>query len=293
MELVAGPELVQVYNKRKKNRDKWVKHKFSPKQVKTIMRDLLSAVSYIHSQGVIHRDIKLENILMTRTHDPLEVKLTDFGFASVLDENHMFKDSLGSPNYMAPELILKKEYNEKVDVWACGCVFYEIVCGDPLVSSNVSEDESKTYEFLFSSEYGARLRQFDERCRPCVDASDLLRALLHRAWRNRCSARFAEHHSFLKRRSWPTCEAGLASEERVVAVGLVQLSSQAAGLKATEGEQEVEGGEVMEGEGGDEEAEERGEDKVCEAEDHKDGEGDGEGAGDEGNDDEEGARGKR
>ena len=61
----------------------------------------------MHQKKIAHRDIKLENILMTSVQDPLEAKLTDFGFASILDENHMFKDSLGSPNYMAPELILK------------------------------------------------------------------------------------------------------------------------------------------------------------------------------------------
>jgi serine/threonine protein kinase len=83
----------------------------------------------MHVKKIAHRDIKLENILMTRTTEPLEVKLTDFGFASVLDENHMFKDSLGSPNYMAPELIMKEPYDEKVDIWACGCVLYSMLCG--------------------------------------------------------------------------------------------------------------------------------------------------------------------
>lgn len=66
---------------------------------------------------------------MTSAQQPLECKLTDFGFASVLDENHMFKDCLGSPNYMAPELILRRPYSEKVDVWACGCVLYSMLCG--------------------------------------------------------------------------------------------------------------------------------------------------------------------
>lgn len=87
------------------------------------------ALNYMHQKKIAHRDIKLENILMARAVDPLEVKLTDFGFASVLDENHTFKDSLGSPNYMAPELIVKQPYSEKVDVWATGCVLYSMLCG--------------------------------------------------------------------------------------------------------------------------------------------------------------------
>lgn len=96
---------------------------------RTIIKQVLLALNYMHQKKIAHRDIKLENILMTRAVDPLEVKLTDFGFASVLDENHTFKDSLGSPNYMAPELIVKQPYSEKVDVWATGCVLYSMLCG--------------------------------------------------------------------------------------------------------------------------------------------------------------------
>lgn len=66
---------------------------------------------------------------MTSSRPPLECKLTDFGFSSCLDENHSFKDILGSPNYMAPELVLKRPYSEKVDIWATGCCLYSMLCG--------------------------------------------------------------------------------------------------------------------------------------------------------------------
>ena len=59
---------------------------------KEIIKQMLYALNYMHIKKIAHRDIKLENVLMMRTEKPLECKLTDFGFASVLDENHMFKD---------------------------------------------------------------------------------------------------------------------------------------------------------------------------------------------------------
>ncbi len=98
-------------------------------QAKLLIKQVLYALNYMHLKKIAHRDIKLENILVTSAVEPLEVKLTDFGFASVLDENHMFKDSLGSPNYMAPELVKKEPYDEKVDVWATGCVLYSMLSG--------------------------------------------------------------------------------------------------------------------------------------------------------------------
>lgn len=96
---------------------------------KILVRQVLLSLNYMHKQQIAHRDIKLENILMTSAQPPIECKLTDFGFASVLDDNHMFKDSLGSPNYMAPELIMKKPYSESVDIWATGCVLYSMLSG--------------------------------------------------------------------------------------------------------------------------------------------------------------------
>ena len=103
---------------------------------------------------------------MTRAHDPLEVKLTDFGFASVLDENHMFKDSLGSPNYMAPELILKKEYNEKVDVWACGCVLYSMLCGMMAFDGDTKKELNKA---ICSEHPDIKTGQFKKISKNCKD----------------------------------------------------------------------------------------------------------------------------
>jgi len=63
--------------------------------------------------------------------DNFTVKLTDFGFACFFDPSHKMDLSLGTPLYMAPELINDKEYDEKVDVWALGCIVYILLTGSP------------------------------------------------------------------------------------------------------------------------------------------------------------------
>lgn len=83
-----------------------------------IIRQVLLAVSYLHGQGIVHRDIKSENVLLGERG---QVKLTDFGFAA---KQAKMKLKLGTPNFMAPELVRKEVYDEKVDVWAIGVLAY-------------------------------------------------------------------------------------------------------------------------------------------------------------------------
>jgi serine/threonine protein kinase len=86
----------------------------------------------MHTQPkpMAHRDLKPENILLEhKEHDKYEVKIADFGFSCMLDPAEGLSLTLGSPLYMAPEIILKKGYNEKVDVWAMGVITYMLLSG--------------------------------------------------------------------------------------------------------------------------------------------------------------------
>lgn len=91
------------------------------------IRNLLEVVEYLHSLGIIHRDIKLENILMCSNENNVEFKLADFGLATYIEKVH--KSKCGSPGFMAPEVITGEYYSLKADIFSLGVVFYIILSG--------------------------------------------------------------------------------------------------------------------------------------------------------------------
>jgi len=109
-----------------------------------IFRQLVEAVEYCHSMGVVHLDIKLENILIDDS--TLEVYLADFGFATYFQPDSKMEKWCGSPFTVAPEIITRTAYDPQlVDVWALGSVLYTILNGSyPFQAPNVNEVLQKT-----------------------------------------------------------------------------------------------------------------------------------------------------
>jgi cyclin-dependent kinase-like len=98
--------------------------------VKRYIYQLLRALEYCHSQEVIHRDIKPENILVSSTGI---LKICDFGFARNIKSQTKLTAYVSTRWYRAPELLVGgKNYGFPSDIWACGCVFYEMLTGQPL-----------------------------------------------------------------------------------------------------------------------------------------------------------------
>ena len=141
-------------------------HPFTEQIVQHIMRQVISAVKYMHSQGIIHRDLKLDNILVNFNNvDDFnsinlinsQIKIIDFGFASSKEDNKLFSTAIGSPLNMDP-LILKKfnngrvqsndlYYDEKADIWSLGALCYEMLIGNcPFDAYNMEELLSKIEE---------------------------------------------------------------------------------------------------------------------------------------------------
>ncbi|KAL7034417.1 hypothetical protein ACKWTF_007957 [Chironomus riparius] len=94
---------------------------------RVLFRQITSAVAYIHEKGIIHRDIKLENILIDTNQ--LIVKLTDFGLSEEWDKKTPLTTICGSPEYTSPEIHEGKPYGSEVDVWALGVVLFAMVVG--------------------------------------------------------------------------------------------------------------------------------------------------------------------
>ncbi|NWW49931.1 STK36 kinase, partial [Pedionomus torquatus] len=98
-------------------------------QVQIIAAQLVSALYYLHSHRILHRDMKPQNILLGKDG---VVKLCDFGFARAMSIHTMVLTSIkGTPLYMSPELVEERPYDHTADLWSVGCILYELFVGTP------------------------------------------------------------------------------------------------------------------------------------------------------------------
>lgn len=88
----------------------------------------MEAIAHCHRRGVAHRDLKPDNILFDEWN---RLKLADFGSAECFREGELMSGIVGTPYYVAPEVVAGRDYNEKVDVWSAGVILYIMLAGIP------------------------------------------------------------------------------------------------------------------------------------------------------------------
>lgn len=103
---------------------------FNEKMAAKYIKQLLSAIAYLHARNIVHRDLKAENLLFESDADDANLKLIDFGVSSECFKGNKLKETLGTPYYIAPEVLLQS-YDEKCDIWSCGIILYILLCGYP------------------------------------------------------------------------------------------------------------------------------------------------------------------
>lgn len=119
MECIGGGELFTHLRKARR---------FTDEQSKFYGAQIAAVFQYIHSKNIIHRDLKPENILIDRDG---YCKLTDFGFAKVVEPGERTYTLCGTPEYIAPEVLLNKGHGRAVDWWTLGILIFEMIAGQP------------------------------------------------------------------------------------------------------------------------------------------------------------------
>mmetsp|Transcript_16589 Transcript_16589/g.24802 ORF Transcript_16589/g.24802 Transcript_16589/m.24802 type:complete len:454 (-) Transcript_16589:75-1436(-) len=110
--------------------DEQPNYHYKEEQCANLILQIVSAVQYLHAQGIVHRDLKLENFLFTKPDSDSDLKMIDFGLSKHLKYGEKEKDAVGTPYTVAPEVI-RGSYTEKCDVWGIGVIAYLLMSGDP------------------------------------------------------------------------------------------------------------------------------------------------------------------
>ncbi|KAL8166279.1 hypothetical protein V2J09_007778 [Rumex salicifolius] len=103
---------------------------YSEREAAKLMKTIIRFLEDCHSLGVMHRDLKPENFLFKSKHEDSPLKVTDFGLSVFFQPGDTFTDTVGSPYYVAPE-VLKKSYGPEADIWSAGVILYILLSGVP------------------------------------------------------------------------------------------------------------------------------------------------------------------
>lgn len=112
---------------------------FTEREASEIMRDIGTAIQYLHDMNIAHRDIKPENLLYTSKNDTGVLKLTDFGFAKETSLHNPLQTPCYTPYYVAPEVLGPEKYDKSCDMWSLGVIMYILLCGFPPFYSNTGQ----------------------------------------------------------------------------------------------------------------------------------------------------------
>ncbi|ORX82673.1 Pkinase-domain-containing protein [Basidiobolus meristosporus CBS 931.73] len=160
-----------------------------------LFAQLISGVSYMHEKNVVHRDLKLENLLLDRNRN---IIITDFGFANQFSSptNDLMATSCGSPCYAAPELVVSEGMyvGTAVDIWSCGVILYAMLCGYLPFDDDPENPDGDNINLLYKYILSTPL-VFPDYVSP--DARDLLRRMLVPDPTQRCDMKTIMEHNWL------------------------------------------------------------------------------------------------
>ncbi|NP_001428298.1 serine/threonine-protein kinase PLK4 isoform 13 [Homo sapiens] len=162
---------------------------FSENEARHFMHQIITGMLYLHSHGILHRDLTLSNLLLTRN---MNIKIADFGLATQLKMPHEKHYTLcGTPNYISPEIATRSAHGLESDVWSLGCMFYTLLIGRPPFDTDTVKN---TLNKVVLADY--EMPSFLS-----IEAKDLIHQLLRRNPADRLSLSSVLDHPFMSRNS--------------------------------------------------------------------------------------------
>ncbi|CAM8989304.1 unnamed protein product [Rhodiola kirilowii] len=164
---------------------------YTERNAAKLARTVLEVVKACHDLGVMHRDLKPENFLFVNDEEDSPLMAIDFGLSVLFTPGEIFSDVVGSPFYLAPE-VLRKRYGPEADVWSAGVIIYILLCGVPPFWAETEED---IFEEILHGSIDFSLDPW-----PCISdsAKDLVKKMLVRDPRKRISASEALCHHWVQ-----------------------------------------------------------------------------------------------
>ena len=177
----------------------YINNQYSEYQLAVLFYQVFSGLCYLHEKKILHRDLKLENLMISEIEKDINsgeeyfwIKIIDFGTAKIFERKKNEKEIIGSSYYIAPE-VLKKNYNEKCDNWSVGVILYMSLTGVPPFDGETDEDIISRIKI---GKYNKNNKRFLEKS---PEVKDLVNSLLERDTEKRLSAKEALSHPWFKK----------------------------------------------------------------------------------------------
>jgi serine/threonine protein kinase len=145
---------------------------YAESDAQTVLRDIAKALQHCHAKKIVHRDLKPENILLLTPDADSPLKIADFGFAKQMMDAQDLTTALGTPTYIAPEVLKREPYDTSVDLWSLGVIAYVLLCGYPPFYADTNPEmfvKIKRCQYQFDEQYWSEISD---------EAKDLIRKLL-------------------------------------------------------------------------------------------------------------------
>jgi len=208
MDLMEGGELYDEIIRRET---------FTEKEASYVTSQLLEALVYLHGKGFVHRDLKLENLLL-KSHNSLDIKVADFGLSRHINPGSRANTACGTPFYVAPDILLADTsfgYGPPVDMWAVGVILYILLSGRlPFSGGDGDDDDEALFTNILEAKLVWKKPQFDV---VSDEAKNLISQLITADPADRLTAEQALNHPFIKNNNTDSPLNNLAGLKKVTA----------------------------------------------------------------------------